>query len=75
MKKQIPTPVAVAIVATAFIVLVGYGWWVSGRSLNLMRDVRPLVKEMHAGKPKTNLLPPDTDVVMMGGGPKKPPKK
>jgi hypothetical protein len=67
MKKNIPTPVAVSIVVIAAVAIIAYGWMATGRKILLVSDVRPLVKEMDAGKPKFAPLPPETDTVMMGG--------
>jgi hypothetical protein len=68
MKKQIPTPAAAALIILALTCLVGLGWWMSGKYTDSTGDVRPVINEMNANKPKTEPLPPDTDVVFMGGG-------
>ena len=61
-----PTPVAVFVIVLALTGLVGVGWWMSGKYLEPTRDVRPVISQMNVNKPKTEPLPPDTDVVFMG---------
>jgi hypothetical protein len=75
MKSSIPTPLAVALIVLFVVGVFWFGWQYMGSHAGVRSDVKPLVKEMNAGKPQTELLSPEEaagDAMLMGskGAPK-----